>query len=231
MSQDASDRDRPDDVDEAGTLEERDPGSPGERHGRRAPGPADGPADGDDAGTRERILAAAAEVFREKGFTGTRVVDIARRAGYTSGALYGYFENRAELLAEAIAGASSENLERLLGRLDDGDPAALLTAVLDQLGEPLSESDQMLLDGVALARREPVAGDRLAAALGGFRVQVDRSGTMPDGAAELLVVILLGVTAARALGLHDELPAELRDALSRSLACQPGGSLSGTTDA
>jgi AcrR family transcriptional regulator len=52
--------------------------------------------------TRERLVRAAAEVFREKGYTGTRVVDIARRAGFTSGALYAHFDNRAELLAEAL---------------------------------------------------------------------------------------------------------------------------------
>lgn len=169
----------------------------------------------DHASTRLRILEAAATVFREKGFTGTRVVDIARAAGYTSGALYGYFDSRAELLAEAIANASSEMLGQLLGgEAGAADPGAVLDAVLARLTEPLGEADQMLLDGVALAHREPIAGQRLAGALREFRGALgsDEAGT--DGSADLLVVLVLGITAARALGLHDELPTEVRAALA-----------------
>jgi AcrR family transcriptional regulator len=177
--------------------------------------------------TRGRIIEAAAAVFREKGFTGTRVVDIARRAGYTSGALYGYFDSRAELLAEAIASASSQMLERLLGTFGVGespDPMAVLDAALAQLTVPLDESDQMLLDGVALAHREPVAGERLAAALGRFRAQLqgpvadgDDAAVLADGAADLLVILVLGITAARALGLHESPPDEIREHLAGCL--------------
>lgn len=195
-----------------------------------------------ESAARQRILEAAAAVFREKGFTGTRVVDIARRAGYTPGALYGYFESRAELLAEAIANSSGEMLAGLLGVLaehrpvaaapDDGAgassdavtaaaPAAVLRAVLDQLERPIDESDQMLLDGVALAQREPVARDRLAVALGRFRATIDGSGEgqhqLAEGGADLLVVLVLGITAARALGLHDPVPSEMRELLTRCL--------------
>lgn len=207
-----------------------------------AAGPTPGRADGRDGGrddeaeggTRQRIIDAAAEVFLEKGFTGTRVVDIARRAGFTSGALYGYFDSRAELLAEAVARSSSEMLSNLLGDpVSDGDtsgapagepdPFDVLEAALDQIAQPLEESDQMLLDGVALAHREPVAGDRLAEALGHFRGQLASSDgrELDPGAADLLVVLVLGVTAARALGLHDPLPPELRGRLADCLSTIP----------
>lgn len=189
------------------------------RAGTGPPGPrADAPAE-PDAGARQRILDAAASVFREKGFTGTRVVDIARRAGYTSGALYGYFENRAELLAEAIAAAASENLEHLLTTPDGAsvDPVGVLTAVFDQLPEPIGDGDQMLLDGVAIAGRQPVAGHRLAAALGEFRTRLQDPGGLTSEAADLVVVLVLGVTAARALGLHDGLPPSLGESIVESL--------------
>lgn len=187
-----------------------------------------GPAEGTEglgevdreSATRRRILSAAAEVFREKGFTGTRVIDIARRAGFTSGALYSYFDSRADLLAEAIAESSTEMLHELLGTLDTvSDPLAVLQATIDLLTQPLGENDQMLLDGVALARREPAAGERLADALSRFREQVGPDGLGLDaGQADLLVVLVLGVTAARALGLHDELSPVVKERLASCFA-------------
>jgi AcrR family transcriptional regulator len=54
--------------------------------------------------TRATLLEAAREVIREKGFERTTLQDVARRAGMTSGAIYGNFKNRDELfiaLAEA----------------------------------------------------------------------------------------------------------------------------------
>lgn len=164
--------------------------------------------------TRRRILDAAAAVFREKGFTGTRVVDIARRAGFTPGALYGYFDNRADILSQAIAESSSEMLARLLGPVGVGArPEAVVRAALDHLGEPLGENEQILLDGLALARREPVARRRLADALGDFARRAD-SPDLDAGVAEVLVILVLGVTAARGLGLHDEIPEALVERLA-----------------
>ncbi len=48
--------------------------------------------------SREReILEAAARVFAERGFRGTRVVDIARQAGIGKGTVYEYFRSKEEL--------------------------------------------------------------------------------------------------------------------------------------
>ena len=173
-------------------------------------------SDDRESASRRRILSAAAEVFREKGFTGTRVIDIARRAGFTSGALYGYFDSRADLLAEAIAEFSTEMLDELLDSMAGAPaPEAMVRAVLGLLAEPLTDNAQMLLDGVALARREPVAGQRLADAVTLFRERLGDDGLgMHPGQADLFVVVLLGVTAARALGLHDDLGVEVRERLA-----------------
>ena len=184
-------------------------------NGQQRPDGSVDPDDDSDLGTRERIVQAAAEVFLEKGFTGTRVVDIARRAGFTSGALYGYFDSRAELLAEAVAHGSSQMLSRLLGaaRSDEAadgpgatgeDPMAVLRSVIDGIADPIDESDQMLLDGIALAHREPVAGDRLATTIDQFRAELadEKNGGLGEDAADMMVVLVLGITAARALGWH-----------------------------
>jgi AcrR family transcriptional regulator len=57
--------------------------------------------------TRQRLLDAATEVFLEKGYDGTRVAEIARRAGLTTGAIYGNFGSKADLLTAALAAGCS----------------------------------------------------------------------------------------------------------------------------
>jgi TetR/AcrR family fatty acid metabolism transcriptional regulator len=52
------------------------------------------------AAARERILAAAATVFAQKGFYGGRIEDVAREAGYSPAALYRHFGGRDELFGE-----------------------------------------------------------------------------------------------------------------------------------
>lgn len=57
--------------------------------------------------TRQRLLDAATEVFLEKGYDGTRVAEIAKRAGLTTGAIYGNFDGKADLLTSALAAGCS----------------------------------------------------------------------------------------------------------------------------
>jgi AcrR family transcriptional regulator len=49
------------------------------------------------ARTRAKLLEAARELIREKGHAHTTLDEVARRAGMTSGAIYGNFKNRDEL--------------------------------------------------------------------------------------------------------------------------------------
>ena len=50
--------------------------------------------------TRAALLEAARAVIREKGYDRTTLEDVARRAGMTTGAIYGNFRNRDELFIE-----------------------------------------------------------------------------------------------------------------------------------
>jgi AcrR family transcriptional regulator len=77
--------------------------------------------------TRQRLLDAATEVFLEKGYEATRVAEIARRAGLTTGAIYGNFHSKADLLTAALASvvdgalaASAADLAALMEALPDG---------------------------------------------------------------------------------------------------------------
>jgi len=47
--------------------------------------------------TRAKLMEAARELIREKGYEHTTLRDVAQRAGMTSGAIYGNFKNRDEL--------------------------------------------------------------------------------------------------------------------------------------
>lgn len=54
------------------------------------------------ARTRQRILDAAAVVFREQGYANARLSDIAERAGIQTGSLYYHFDSREALVAEIL---------------------------------------------------------------------------------------------------------------------------------
>ena len=51
------------------------------------------------------ILSAALEIFGERGYEATRLVDVARRAGCTKGTIFLYYENKAELFKAALRDA------------------------------------------------------------------------------------------------------------------------------
>jgi len=77
---------------------------------------------------RERILEAAAQRFRERGFEGIGVADLMKEAGLTHGGFYGHFSSKEDLIAEASASALAQSLERW-GKLTDrasGDPLSAL---------------------------------------------------------------------------------------------------------
>ena len=54
------------------------------------------------ARTRQRILDAAAAVFREQGYANARLTDIAELAGMKTGSLYYHFASREELVTEIL---------------------------------------------------------------------------------------------------------------------------------
>ena len=57
---------------------------------------------------RRRILSAAEEVLRERGYSGTRVVDIAEAAGTSSGLVLYHFKSLEGVLAQALTAVEDE---------------------------------------------------------------------------------------------------------------------------
>ena len=78
--------------------------------------------------TRDALLAAALQVFRERGVTRTRLSDVAERAGVTRGAIYWHFKDKAELF-QAVCERGTLPVEALLaqaGQHAQRDPLAMV---------------------------------------------------------------------------------------------------------
>ena len=63
--------------------------------------------------TRAALVELAAELFATRGYLQTSIRDVAREANLTTGAIYGHFRNKADLLAEAISSRTVKDLESL----------------------------------------------------------------------------------------------------------------------
>lgn len=139
-----------------------------------APAPESHPAVGDDP-IRAKLISAAAEVFAEKGYDGAGVAEIARRAGYTTGAIYGRFTGKAELLLAAIDAHSESELDVLFNEHRfEGKVTDILTTVGSHLvTDDVGPNSALLLEAFVAARRDPevrrlmqglldLRGDRLA---------------------------------------------------------------------
>ena len=87
------------------------------------------------AANRERILEAAARLFRERGLDGIGVADLMAAAGLTHGGFYAHFESKEELMAQACARALQKSLEKWrAGTLADLVAAYLSPRHRDQPG-------------------------------------------------------------------------------------------------
>lgn len=63
----------------------------------------------------QELLAAALDLFVERGFAATRLEDVAKRAGVSKGTLYLYFTNKEELFKAVVR----ENIVPALGEAED----------------------------------------------------------------------------------------------------------------
>jgi len=109
-------------------------------------------------GRTVRLLAAAAEVFAERGFEGAGVAEIARRAGVTTGAIYGRYSGKADLLVAALEAHTSDEFDSLFadhrfqGRMED---------IISVAGGHLVDDDEsptgsaLLAEAFMAARRHP----------------------------------------------------------------------------
>jgi AcrR family transcriptional regulator len=108
--------------------------------------------------TRQRLLDAAADVFAERGYEGATLADIARRAGFTTGAIYSRFRDKAELLLAVV--------ERILASLQDAAVEAATGSDLGALASRFTDAESgamraLVLEAHVAARRNPAVGEVL----------------------------------------------------------------------
>lgn len=141
------------------------------------------------------LLAAATEVFAEKGYDAATMTEIAARAGASIGSLYQFFPTK-ELLAEALHASNAEALETMLDGLAPrlaGKPAEALADVL------FAEFSDFLSDHpafVALADRRSIDPKRKKATRQKLRGQIVRLLTeaeppVPRSRAQALAIVIL----------------------------------------
>ncbi len=111
------------------------------------------------AETRARLLRAAADVFAQRGYDGTRVADIAAAAGVSNGALYAHFGSKAELLVAAIRAHGRQLLADLFAADPERPVMDLLLTVGRLLPRRSEGSCHLIVEALVAARRdEDVAG-------------------------------------------------------------------------
>jgi len=120
------------------------------------------------ARTRQRLLDAAAAVLSHRGFSGTRLSDIAERAQLQTPAIYYYYSSREELIEEVMytgAAAMRSHLEAALARL--GPEASPEDRLAEAVGAHLRNELQLSYYSHAIIRNanqlpEPVGRRALA---------------------------------------------------------------------
>lgn len=174
--------------------------------------------------TRDRLLDAAIAVFSEKGYDGTGVQEIARRAGLTTGAIYANFRGKADLLFSAIDARSGPEFDELLRSSRTPSTAGEL---LTELGSHLLERDAdaeaeggLLIEAIVAARRDSQVAtlvrtliDQRMTDLGGL-VELARaegvvdSDISPEALTRFCLVLALGSLLYGSIGLDEPDPAQ-----------------------
>ncbi len=112
--------------------------------------------------TRANLLEAAAEIFDERGYEGTTLAAVARRASVTTGAIYSNFHGKEDLLYEVLRARlirQDEVREALLANPEVSHLRITLDTESTQPDRPRMHA--LLLEGFAAARRSPVVQDMM----------------------------------------------------------------------
>lgn len=155
------------------------------------------------AETRERILAAAGELFRLHGIDGVGVDAIMHRAGLTHGGFYAHFPSKEALVAEVSAASLARSAARWERISRECEPAVALADIVRSYLDPAHVAD--LERGCVLATLGPEIARRHGARpaiTASIRQMVDAlARCLPDGrhavALEKLSTLVGAVVLAR----------------------------------
>jgi AcrR family transcriptional regulator len=184
------------------------------------------------------LLAAACRAIVQRGFSETRVSDIAEEAGTSTGTIHYYFSSKHEILVEALRWASDRLFARL--RCDEGlDATTRLAALLDlaiPYRRPKARRDEYVLWiemwTLVLHNREQLpALQELSARWRSFFFDVVRHGVEAgeftpaagaDEVAERLIALVDGLGFDTVIGYRWSTPERMRSLLVPFAAEQLG---------
>lgn len=126
--------------------------------------------DVDDDELRTRLLDAARRVFAEEGYAGTRIGDIVREAGLSTGAVYSRFRSKNDLLREAVVGHAAVDGAVPAGAERVADVVERHAASFDS---PLTLNEAVRLEAHVAARREPEVARAIEEAQDRWRESVE----------------------------------------------------------
>lgn len=143
------------------------------------------------AENRHRILDAASQLFRDKGFDAVSVAEVMKAAGLTHGGFYGHFNSKDDLIAQTLAHALSADsggggdlrtyLDAYLSPRHRDNPAGgcptagLAAAIRHQspaARSAMTEGLRSQIDRISTALPELDPADRRRAAIGSWAAMV-----------------------------------------------------------
>jgi AcrR family transcriptional regulator len=116
--------------------------------------------------TRTRLLAAAREVFLERGYHGATLERVAATAGYTKGAVYARFSDKADLFLTLLANRLDANIPDLLALAESGEVEEAIRALMRlRTNRPHADIEwsRVVLEFRVHAARDPALNARFAA--------------------------------------------------------------------
>ncbi len=159
---------------------------------------------------REQLLEATARVFATKGYAGTKIMDIVQEAGLTSGAVYGRFESKDDMLMAAVLQQVAENS---MARRYEGLTVAELLVQANGAEGDLDDVEAMWLEAFVAARRSPAVAKAIDSARElwheairekWIKQAVDEGGAVPDADFESIIYFMeslqLGLLVQRGAG-------------------------------
>ena len=176
---------------------------------------------------REQLLDAARRVFARQGYEGTRIGDIVREAGLSTGAVYGRFRSKNELLREAVVGHAAVDA-RIGDRVQR--VAELIARGAAWSDAPLSLDEAVRLEAHVAARREPEVARAIEEAQARWRESIEplvrqalADGTVapdvdPQAVLFFIRTMRLGLLLQRAAGVKAPDPAGWTDLVDRVVA-------------
>lgn len=182
---------------------------------------------------REQLLDAAARVFARQGYSGTKILDVVREAGLSTGAVYGRFKSKNDLLREAVIRRSA-NVARM-GTEGVDRVADLITRLARLHHDTLTDAEAVRLEAFVTARREPDVAAALAVSQAQWREAVQplvdaaiADGTVaadvdPEAVLYFVRTLSLGLLLQRGAGIEGPEP-EGWDALIARMVASFGAS-------